>query len=303
MIDDRNLVLRPHEKGSAPGSGVRIYYETFGNPGDPVALLITGMDDQCTSWAPYFIQPIVEAGYRVVRFDNRDCGLSAWMDNWEDKDPYTLEDMALDALGVLDTLGIERAHLIGASMGGMIAQRIAVRFPARTLSLISIASSGFALDPDPELQPAHNAEKVAKACESLRARYPNYLYDPGETVEYRLEAMKLFQGSRFPFEERRQRRVQEENVLERKGFNPMANLRQLAAVLASGSILEELGKITVPTLVLHGTEDPLIPASHAEKYAALIPNARLVWMEGVGHELPEGVMGQVHAEILDTTGR
>ncbi len=115
--------------------------------------------------------------------------------------------------------------------------------------------------------------------------------------------MKLFAGTRFPVDEDLQRKVQTRNILERKGFNPKANFHQLAAIIASGSILDELEKISCPALVFHGTEDPLVPASHAEKYAALIPDAKLVWMQGIGHELSHGIMELVLTEIFDNMVR
>ncbi len=291
--------IRPHSKGRVKANGIRIYYEAFGNPGDPTVLLIVGMDEQCTAWFPYFYEPIVGAGFHVVRFDNRDCGLSEWIEEWDENDPYTLEDMAQDGVGLLDALGIEKAHLVGASMGGMIAQRIAISRPDRTRTLTSIASSAFPLDPDPELQPSTDVAAFQRVHEELLARYPNHLTLPAETVEFRLGAARAFAGSRFRFDEALHRELTVSNIFERKGFNPLAQVHQLAAVLASGSRLEEITGISVPTLILHGTEDPLVPPGHGAKCASRIPGARFVRMEGVGHELPAGIMNQVHSELLN----
>jgi pimeloyl-ACP methyl ester carboxylesterase len=277
---------------------MRIYYEAFGDPKDPMVLLIIGMDEQCTAWLPYIYEPIVEAGFHVVRFDNRDCGLSEWIEDWDENHPYSLEDMARDAVGLLDALRIREAHIVGASMGGMIAQRIAISHPDRTRTLTSIASSAFPLDPDPEVQPTIDVARFQGIHEKLVATFPNHLSESGDAIEFRLGAARAFAGSRFPFDEGLQREAMTSNILGRKGFNPLAQAHHLAAVLASGSRLEELGRISAPTLILHGTEDPLVPPGHGAKCAARIPGAKLVRMEGVGHELPAGIMPQVHREML-----
>ena len=297
------MSIHAHTKSRVTANGIRIYYEAFGAPGNPAVLLIIGMDEQCTAWFPYFYEPIVEAGFHVVRFDNRDSGLSEWIQDWDASNPYTLEDMAADAVGLLDALGIQEAHLVGASMGGMIAERIAISHPDRTRTLTSIASSAFPLDPDPEVQPWVDVDRLQGIHEELVAKYPNYLTVPAETIEFRLGAARAFAGSRFRFDEELQRAAMVSNIIERKGFNPLAQAHQLAAVLASGSRLEELSQIPVPTLMLHGTEDPLVPPGHAIKCARKIHGARLVWMEGVGHELPAGIMNQVHTELLALFGR
>ncbi len=294
-----HMRIQPHDKGRVASNGIQIHYEAFGDPGDPTALLIIGMDEQCTAWLPYIYEPIVEAGFHVVRFDNRDCGLSEWIADWDENHPYSLEDMAQDAVGLLDALEIREAHIVGASMGGMIAQRIAISHPDRARTLTSIASSAYPLDPDPEVQPSFDVARFQGIHEEPVARFPNHLTVPAETIEFRLGAARAFAGSRFPFDEALQREAMTSNILDRKGFNPVAQAHQLAAVLASGSRLEELGRISAPTLILHGTEDPLVPPGHGAKCARHIPGARLVMMEGVGHELPAGIMDQVHGELLD----
>ena len=303
LLDDATKHHPLHRQGRLRSNGMVLFYETFGEPANPAVLLIIGMDTQCTLWFPHFYEPIVAAGYYVIRFDNRDCGLSEWIDNWDPDNPYTLEDMAADTLGLLEALNIEKAHLIGASMGGMIAQRVAIKNPDQTRTLTLIASSGFALDPDPALQPAGDPERSLSDHEGLVARYPNYMTVAADTIEYRLEVLRSFAGSRFPFEESLHRETQTRNIVARKGFNPLAQIHQTAAVIASGSRLDELGRITAPTLILHGTEDPLLSSGHALKCARRIPGAKLVWMEGVGHELPAGIMNLAHREILDLLSR
>lgn len=164
---------------------MKIYHDAFGEPKDPTVLLIIGMDEQCTGWLPYIYEPIVEAGFHVIRFDNRDCGLSEWIEDWDESQPYSLEDMAQDAVGLLDALGIQEAHIVGASMGGMTAQRIAISHPHRTRTLTSIASSAFPLDPDPEVQPSIDVARFQGIHEELVARFPDHLTVPAETIEFR----------------------------------------------------------------------------------------------------------------------
>jgi pimeloyl-ACP methyl ester carboxylesterase len=233
------MTIPPYRKGRTTANRIQIYYEAFGEPKDPAVLLIIGMDEQCTAWFPYFYEPIVKAGFHVVRFDNRDCGLSEWIHDWEESSPYTLEDMARDAVGLLDALGISKAHVVGASMGGMIAQRIAISHPERTKTLTSIASSAFPLDPDPAVRPTTDVARFQGVHEGLVARFPDYLTVPAETIEFRLGAARAFAGSRFPFDEAFQREAMVSNIIDRKGFNPLAQAHQLAAVLASGSRLEQ----------------------------------------------------------------
>ncbi|MCP4753685.1 MAG: alpha/beta hydrolase, partial [Proteobacteria bacterium] len=295
--------MYPSEKGTVVANGVEIYYDAFGTRNNPSVVLVIGMDAQCTLWVPEFVEPIVEAGYHVVRFDNRDYGLSEWIGNWQDSSPYTLEDMAADAIGLLDGLGIDRAHFVGSSMGGMIVQRIGISYPDRICTMTSLSSSAFAMDPDPSVWLTSVVKRDLPDHESLIAKYPLYETEADQTVEYRLEALKVFSGSRFPFDETIHRELQVHNVMERKGYNPQAKTHQTAAIVASGSRLEELGRIKAPSLVVHGTEDPLLPPGHAEKCASLIPDARLVLLEGIGHELPFEIMGQVQEEILKLLGR
>jgi len=288
-----------HTNGTLPVNKLEIYFEAFGDPKNPAVILIPGMDDHCTSWIPDFYAPMVKNGYYVIRFDNRDCGLSTWIQAWDERNPYTLEDMAEDTLALLDALSIDKANFIGASMGGMIAQRIAISSPDRILTLTSIASSGFPADPDPALKTAPYSGNFLNDTLSLEERYPNRETDVNEAIEYRLAAIKLFAGSRFPVDEEPHRKIITSNILERKGYNPDANLHQTAAITASGSRLDALEQISVPSLIIHGTEDPLLHPGHALKCAGKIPGARLLLLEGIGHELPVGIMPTLHEKIFD----
>ncbi|MFY7909487.1 MAG: alpha/beta fold hydrolase [Emticicia sp.] len=287
------------KSGKAPVNGIEIYYETFGNEQNPAILLIMGLDAQCVIYGENMLKPLVDAGFYVVRFDNRDIGLSTWMnDTWHRRRPYSLEDMAKDSTELLDFLQIEKAHIIGVSMGGMIAQHIAIDFPDRVLSLTSIMSSGYALNPKVATKLSHKI--LLKAIPFLikrfyiKNKYSNHKISVGSYVA----TYRFLRGKRFEFDESYFREVFTESIERRKGQNPRARYQQFCAIVASGSRLEKLHKIKAPTLVIHGTADPLVNAKHAEIYAPLIPNSKLLMVEGMGHELPKGALAEVLPEII-----
>jgi pimeloyl-ACP methyl ester carboxylesterase len=287
-----------HKGKKVPSNGIEIYYEGFGEATNPTVLLVMGLDAQCVIWSMAFIEPLVVAGYYVVRFDNRDLGLSSWITDWNRRKPYTLEDMAADAVGLLDALNIKQAHIVGASMGGMIAQRIAISYSERVLSLTSIMSSGYVLNPKA-------TKKIGiKILFSLlpfilkNFRIKNKLINQEPTVKNYVATYRTLVGSKYPFNRDYFEQLFTWSITVRKGQNPKARLQQYAAIVASGSRLKELPQIKAPTLILHGTDDRLVPPVHAQIYAPLIAQARLVWLDGVGHEIPQGSLPQVHAEML-----
>ncbi len=293
---EQDIIISPHKKGHALSGELEIYYETFGRPENAAVLLINGMDDLCTSWYGGFCNPIIEKGYYIIRFDNRDCGLSTWIDSWDKESAYTLEAMANDAIAVLDALDIKKAHVIGASMGGMIAQRLAIDYPTRIITLTSVSSSG-----DPLNQECASGLKAdAHACATtLEEKYPYYQTDEDQALAYRMEAFRLFAGSRFMPDEVLLKSILKDNIRHRNGYNPVANLHQSTAVVKSGSRLDELGRISAPTLIIHGTEDPLLHHDHSAKLARLILGAKLVLLERVGHEMPQGILPEIHDAVLN----
>jgi pimeloyl-ACP methyl ester carboxylesterase len=277
------MSISVQSQGTVTVNSIQIYYETFGNPSDPPVLLIMGLGSQCVHWFPYFYEPIVQKGYYVIRFDNRDLGLSSRVSS-----PYTLEDMATDTVGLLDALKIAQAHIIGISMGGMVAQRIAINDPQYVLTLTSVASSGYFSNPT--LQPTPTPiflERMARYAQLDRA-----------SEDYNLGLWHSLAVSAFSFDEKLHRQLYQQSFKDRKGFNSNASQNQTQAIIASGSRLGELSSITVPTLVIHGTEDPMIPESHGLKYHPLIPKAKYVRMPRVGHEIPQGICGLIHLEIF-----
>jgi pimeloyl-ACP methyl ester carboxylesterase len=261
--------------------------------GRPVVLLIMGLGMQLVAWPPAFVQGLAHQGFRVVRFDNRDIGLSQHFDHlgvpnlvWESlkyrvgfavNAPYSVHDMAADTLGVLDALGIGRAHVVGVSMGAMIAQRAALAAPDRVLTLSSImGSSGARHLPGPKPQ----------VLRVLLSR-PNGTNEPA-IVEHYVRLFKVIGSPGFPLDEAALR----ERVLAgtRRSYHPAGSLRQMAAIAADTRRADELARIRIPTLVLHGKDDPLVPFPCGEDTARRIRGARFLGIEGMGHDLPPGVV-------------
>lgn len=284
-------------------NGLAIEVEDTGPVGDrPPVLLVMGLGMQLTAWPQPLVDALVQSGHRVVRFDNRDIGLSARFDHlgapnllWESmklrfglpvRAPYTLADLAADAFGVLDALGIPQAHVVGASMGGMIAQRMALAAPQRVLTLTSImSSSGARFLPGPH----------PRVLQVLFSR-PKDHREPTVLAHY----VRLFQAIGSPgyptsAEDLRQRILES---VRRGGYRPAGSARQLAAVAADSARAEELLRIRTPTLVLHGTDDPLVPLACGEDTARRIPGARFVAIPGMGHDLPPGVVDRLLDPLL-----
>ena len=267
----------------------------------PAVLLIMGLGMQLIAWPPAFVQALVDAGYRVIRFDNRDIGLSRHFDEsgapnlvWAAikfrlrlpvQSPYSLTDMAADALGVLDALQIKRAHVVGVSMGGMIAQRVAIAAPARVISLTSIMSSSGARGL-PEARP-----EVLKA---LLGRPKSQ--EIKEIVGYYARLFRVIGSPAFPVPEAELH----ERVLAgiQRSYHPVGSARQTLAIVADATRPQELKHITSPTLVLHGKADPLVPFACGADTAKRIAGAKLVGIEGMGHDLPPGVVQHLLTHLL-----
>lgn len=266
---------------------LEIEYEIQGTPGDPVILLVMGFTAQMIVWPDSFCRRLVDHGYQVVRFDNRDCGLSGKLDGVTvDPNavmharlsgeqippvPYTLSDMANDGIGLLDHLGIERAHVVGASMGGMIVQTMAIEHPARVRSLTSIMSITGELEygsPTPE------------AGAVLLAPPPT---DREAYIDNSVNA-RVWQSRRY-FDET-QVRADAARGFDRS-FYPEGAARQLAAIYASGSRADGLSSLSIPTLVIHGTDDTLLQPDGGRRTAELVPNSTLLMVADMGHDLPE----------------
>ncbi len=271
-------------------NGVNITYESAGDPGAPAILLIMGLGMQLTGWPDDFVDQLVEQGFHVIRFDNRDIGLSDKFEHagtpnlplaflktlvrWPLKSAYTLEDMARDAIGVLDALGVARAHVVGASMGGMIAQVLAARHPARVLTLTSImSSSGRRGLPGPT--------REARAILFSRPKNPK---DVDSLVEHGATVFRVIGSPAYPTADKVLRARVGAQI--RRNVCPGGVVRQMVAIAASGDRSGLLKTIAAPTLVIHGAADPLVPLACGEDTARLVPGARLEVIEGMGHDLP-----------------
>ena len=285
------------QTGYAKSGEVEIWHESIEPNGTPkgTVLLIMGIGNDALAWPGYFIQPIVDAGYRVVRHDHRGTGLSDWIEDWDPEDPYTLDDMAGDGIAVLDDLGVRKAHVVGISLGGMIAQQIAISYPERVATLTSIMSSGYAQDPELPGLSAELATELAK----LGIKY-GLLGSEKSTIKMFVASQQLLMGEP-PYDLDIQ--VISEQVLYnlqyRRGYNPRASQQHHAATAASGSRYEDLAKLEVPALIIHGTSDPFIPIAHGEKCAQSIPDAQTLWVEGMGHDMPRVFVDAILNEMLD----
>ena len=284
-------------------TGITIEYETFGNPADPALLLISGFSAQLTSWHENLCKLFAAQNFHVVRFDNRDCGLStkldgvvvnttavitaALMEEPIPEVPYTLTHMAADAMGVLDGLGIAKAHVMGASMGGMIAQTVAIVHPHRVLSLTSVMSQ----PGEPEV-----GQPTPEAMESF------FTAPPTSREEYLDSSASWLVWHSKKYRDAQRTRAQAAVDFDRS-FYPEGGPRQLAAIYASGRRSEGLAKLTMPTLVLHGLDDTLIAPDGGERTAQIIPGAKLVMLEDMGHDLPEPLWPRYVSEFLELTAR
>lgn len=288
----------------AAANGITIEYESFGDESAPAVLLIMGLGAQLVRWPMPMVEALVDRGYRVIRYDNRDVGLSTKFDHAGTPNlllmaatrmlgrtphaPYSLSDMAADAVGLLDALEIDAAHIVGASMGGMIAQLVAAGWPGRTLSLTSIMSS----TGNPKLPGA------SPRATGVLLRRPK-----GDDIEaivaHGVMAAKVVSGSHPMDEAILAQRIREETM---RDHSPAGFSRQMAAILADGDRRERLKTITAPTVVIHGVEDPLVPVAGGRDTASSISGARLVEVPGMGHTLPNALIPIV-VDAIDSVAR
>ncbi|MFT3853272.1 MAG: alpha/beta hydrolase [Ilumatobacteraceae bacterium] len=286
---------------TAQANDVTIEYDTFGSPDDPALLLVMGFTAQMTAWRDDFCTMLADRGRYVIRHDNRDCGLSAKFDGVQvdmmaamqaaqakqpfADAPYTLSDMAADGIGLLDHLGIDRAHVLGASMGGMIVQTMAIEHPRRLRSMTSVMSTIGDLDygkPDPGAMqvlltpPPADREGVIEAATRAAVFSSKRYYDP--------ELSKAYAATAYD-----------------RSFYPEGAPRQLAAIYASGDRTAQLRDVSVPTLVIHGRDDTLINPSGGIRTAELIPTASLLLLADMGHDLPQPLWPVIVDAVISHT--
>lgn len=283
----------------ASANQIELHYESFGPPSAPAILLIMGLGGQLVRWNVELCEALVARGYRVIRFDNRDVGRSTWCDQLPPPDlrgllqgrpaaalPYTLDTMADDAVGLLDALQIGRAHLVGASMGGAIAQLIAARYPGRTRSLTSIMSSSG----NPELPPPTPAATAALVAPLPLTR------DRASLVADAVRRHRVIESPGYPAPQAELEQLYGEEF--DRGFHPAGVVRQLGALIAHGDRRKFLQSIACPTTVLHGLDDPLIPFACGEDVARHVAGARLWPVPGMGHDFPRALTGVFVDAIL-----
>jgi pimeloyl-ACP methyl ester carboxylesterase len=284
--------------GYAYNGKIKIFYEVTRPQGKKIGsiLLISRNSETLISWPQNFLNPFLEKGYELIRFDNRDLGMSDWIENWTKKKAYSLEDMSRDAMAVVDKLRLNNIHLIGSSMGGMIAQRLVIDFPNVFKSLTCIMSSGYYFDPElislsinikknfsriffKLAKKPITIEKILKiklAIDQLWLGKGDYTLDLGELLKIYNYELKL-----------------------RRGFNRDVFKHHSWAIKESGSRLYELKSVKCPSLIIHGTDDPLINLEHAKKYVKFIPKARKYYLEGMGHDLPDKYIKPITNEIIN----
>ena len=281
----------------ARANGIDIEYEGLGSSNDPPILLVAGLGSQLITWDDDFCAELASRDFHVIRFDNRDAGLSTHLDAagppdmaaalaGNPKPAYRLDDMAADSVGLLDALGLHAAHIVGASMGGFIAQLIAINHPERALSLTSIMSGPSWREGVPPT-PEGSAVLLARPAST-----------PEESIELSMWARSELVGSADPFD-RVWERAKAERAVHRT-YYPVGTGRQLVAILAADDRLERLRAIRVPTLVVHGDEDVLVPIENGRLVAAAVPGARMLELEGMGHDLPRRVWPRVIGAIVET---
>lgn len=287
---------------------IEIEYEILGDSKDPTILLIMGLGSQLTRWPAEFCEMIVARGFQVIRFDNRDVGLSThfhgvetpsmmdvfseFLEGKKPSVPYTVSDMASDTIGVLDAARIEKAHIVGVSMGGIIGQHVAATYPERVFSFTSImASTG-----NPELP-----QPTPEAFAFLAGPIPDAKADQSAYIEYQVNGQQIL-GS--PGYRQDASKVRERILADfKRSHNPKGVARQVAAVIADGDRRELLNTIKVPVVVIHGEDDPLVPLAAGKDTAENIPNAELRTIPGMGHNLPEGLYPTVVDAIMRAVER
>ncbi|MFD0590456.1 alpha/beta fold hydrolase [Paenibacillus sp. GCM10027627] len=268
-------------------NGIELYTEHFGNPSNPAILLIMGAQASLVWWEEAFCNYLADEGRFVIRYDNRDVGRSTFYE--PGKPDYTFEHMADDAIEILNAYGIQRAHFVGMSMGGMLTQMIALRHPERVDSVTLISASNFA----PDLPPVSD-----KVMEFFLTIGEVDWADEKAVVELAVAKAKVLSGWKYPIDEERVALLSLQEM--RRGKN-LASMSNHALVAGGEGYLTRTSEIAVPALIIHGSEDPLVPYAHGAALAAAIPNSTILPLEGTGHELPFGDWDEVVRAIVRHT--
>lgn len=285
------------ETGIANNGNVNIWYESI-SPNDSVKgtiILVMGIANDALAWPEYFIKPLVDSGFQVIRYDHRGTGLSDWIERWDSNNPYSLGDMANDAIAVLNKLKIEKVHVIGVSLGGMIAQTMAINHPERIMSLASLMSSGYIEDPNLEGISTDLVWELIK----LHLKY-GLIKTEHNTIKMHISARQLLMGSSQTSLDLKKISAQVlYNIRKRRGYNAKASEQHIAATSLSGSRYSSLKQLHIPTIIIHGKSDPFIPFKHGIKCAQLIPNSDILLIEGMGHDIPKEFTSPILKAIIE----
>lgn len=293
--------IQHHDAQTVSANGLQITYDSFGDPANPPVILIMGLATQMIHWSDQFCELLASKQLYVIRFDNRDIGKSSWLSDkpvpskWDfignvlfNKKldaPYLLDDMADDTLALMDALNIEKAHLVGASMGGMIAQCLALKYPNRVSSLTSIMST----TGDRSL-PRAKAKLAAKLIKPIAHEVERY-------VAQSLDIWLILHGEHFPFDRENVEKLIRSS--RQRGFNPAGVSRQLSAIIDSPDRTSALQTLQIPSLIIHGDIDPLVPVECGIATANAIPDAKLTILEGMGHTLPMQLWPKIVDDIVE----
>ena len=293
--------IHHHGAQRVSANGLQLTYDSFGDPSDPVMILIMGLGTQMIHWSEQFCQLLASNKLRVIRFDNRDIGESTWLTDYPTpttwdfignslfnkkvNSPYLLDDMADDTLALMDALSIDKAHIVGVSMGGMIAQCMALKAPNRVNSLTSIMSTT-----GNRSLPKAKIRVIAKLLKPLAKEIGPY-------VAQNLDVWLMLHGKHFPFDQESVEKVIRHS--QQRGVNPAGVARQLSAIIDSGDRTLSLRKLHIPSLIIHGDIDPLIPVECGIATAAAIPGATLKILKGMGHTLPMQLWPQIVEDIVE----
>ena len=288
---------------TANANGIQIEYDTFGDSSHPALLLVIGLGGQLILWQDEFCQQIADMGFYVIRYDNRDSGLSTKFEGLSSEEimekimallsgqkvsiPYTIEDMSNDAVGLLDELKIEKAHICGMSMGGYIAQTFAIKNPSRTISLTSIYSH------------TGNRSAFLPSQEIMEAMMKPIPENRVGAIEYAVDFFKLIYGSGLPFDEEFHKKIATQAF--DRSFCPEGTSRQYLAIMVQKDRTDELGKLKIPSLIIHGDEDPLVPFAGGKATSEAIPGAEFMVVKGMGHVIPN--LNAYWGDIKDTITR
>lgn len=296
---------------AATREGLSIYYECRGNPADPPVLMIMGLGAQMTIWPEPFVRALVESGLYLVLYDNRDIGLSSATPHAKPramsafvrsrvglpvKAPYTLDDMAADAIDLLDHLNIERAGVIGASMGGMIAQILAAEYPERIDSLTGIMTSP---------NEGHLPRPPVKLLLQLAGLRGEPIVDAESAAENRLQLWRMISSPDYPMDEDMIRRRAAASY--QRAYRPDGAAKHSLAIMATGGFMNRLARIRAPSLFIHGAADRLVHPEGGKLSARATPGAELMLIEGMGHEIPDGLCerlaGKIHRHVVNARAR